>query len=271
MCAFGGDGVIGKVMMSLILVVCAVSFIMTCWQAFVARNISSEFSEAKYLGIAVYSWLQLCLVGVPVVFLVDDHNVVAKYSLKVGLLLAVCLSMLLVVFVPMFRVKSGSHSSRRNSSLEMTMGSFRPGRTGRLAASNEIMMPPQREHAPTGSSGQFSGQFSDQNFQTVNTPTAFSTRIGTSNNQSSSVQMQRISSGSKGGESTCADGDGGGEVRIRVSVQSSSGEPQPDDSHVIPAQQPETPSTELPSASGSGYHNEEEGSPESKSADSASH
>lgn len=83
-----GQGVAAKTMLSCIIVVCAVSFIMTVWQAFRARNISSEFSESKYLGIAVFSWVQLLLVGVPVLFLVDDDNVVAKYSLVVGLLIA---------------------------------------------------------------------------------------------------------------------------------------------------------------------------------------
>jgi hypothetical protein len=100
-----GDGVVGRVMLSLVVSLCAISFIMTCWQAFRARNISSEFSESKYLGIAIYSWSQLCLVGVPVLYLVDDSNVLAKYSLVVGLIFALCMSMLLVVFVPIMIVK----------------------------------------------------------------------------------------------------------------------------------------------------------------------
>ncbi len=96
-----GDGIVATAMLFSIIVLCGVTFSMTVWQAFRARNISSAFSESKYLGIAVFSWVQLLMVGIPASFLVDDDNVVARYFLVVGLLIAVCLSMLLVIFVPM--------------------------------------------------------------------------------------------------------------------------------------------------------------------------
>uniref|UniRef100_A0A6U3DGF0 G-protein coupled receptors family 3 profile domain-containing protein n=1 Tax=Entomoneis paludosa TaxID=265537 RepID=A0A6U3DGF0_9STRA len=117
-----GDGTVGKVMFGLVVAVCTVSFIMTCWQAFRARNISSEFSESRYLGIAIYSWVQLCVVGVPVYFLVDEDDVVVKYSLIVGLLLAVCMSMLLVVFVPILAYKERQRSRRESSGTGVRIG-----------------------------------------------------------------------------------------------------------------------------------------------------
>jgi hypothetical protein len=102
-------------MLSCVAAVCIIGFIMTCVQAFRARDISSEFSEAKYLGIAVFSWVQIGVVGVPVLFLVDEENVVAKYSLVVGFVFTICMSMLLVVFVPMLLLKHRKRESKTNS------------------------------------------------------------------------------------------------------------------------------------------------------------
>jgi 7 transmembrane sweet-taste receptor of 3 GCPR/5'-nucleotidase, C-terminal domain len=112
---YRGDGRVGTAMLACISAVCAVGFIMTCLQAFRARDISSEFSESKYLGIAIFSWVQICVVGVPVLFLVDEENVVARYSLVVGFVFTICMSMLLVVFVPMMLFKQRRRESNTSS------------------------------------------------------------------------------------------------------------------------------------------------------------
>jgi hypothetical protein len=45
---------------------------MSCWQAFHARNIVSEYSEARYIGLTVGSLCQAFLTGVPVVVVVRE-------------------------------------------------------------------------------------------------------------------------------------------------------------------------------------------------------
>lgn len=40
-------------------------------QAYKARHISMEFSESKYLAIAVGSWFEVVLVGIPLLALVN--------------------------------------------------------------------------------------------------------------------------------------------------------------------------------------------------------
>eukprot|EP00934_Nitzschia_sp_Nitz4_P004405 Nitzschia sp. Nitz4//scaffold65_size103378//56010//59639//NITZ4_004469-RA/size103378-processed-gene-0.51-mRNA-1//-1//CDS//3329556249//4395//frame0 len=107
-----GDGTLAHVMFSLVLVLCGVSLLLTMWQAFRARNIGSEFSESKFIGIAVFSWVQLSLVGVPLMFLVDEANVVARYSLVVGLVTAVCMTMLLLTFLPIITYKERDRNLR---------------------------------------------------------------------------------------------------------------------------------------------------------------
>jgi hypothetical protein len=100
-------------MMACVVSLCGASFVALGWQAFKARNISTEFSESTYLGIAVFSWMQLSVVGIPVMFLVEESNVVARYGLTVGLLLAVCMSILLFVFAPIVYIKN--HPTSRSN------------------------------------------------------------------------------------------------------------------------------------------------------------
>jgi 7 transmembrane sweet-taste receptor of 3 GCPR/5'-nucleotidase, C-terminal domain len=116
-----GEGTVGRAMFASIIAICGVGFFMTAWQAFLARNISSEFSESTYLGIAVYSWLQLGLVGIPVLLLIDNSNVSARYSLWVGIIFILCMSMLLVVFVPIMKVK---HLVKRRQSQSPSFSIF---------------------------------------------------------------------------------------------------------------------------------------------------
>jgi len=71
-------------------------------QAWRARTISDEYSETKSIGLAIYSWLQVLLIGLPVLFLIDKDNTGARYFLLVALIFLVCMSMLLIIFIPLF-------------------------------------------------------------------------------------------------------------------------------------------------------------------------
>jgi hypothetical protein len=75
---------------------------MACSQAYLARNISDEFSESKYTGIAIYGWFQILVVGVPILFLIGYDNPAARYFLQVILICIISMSMLLILFVPAF-------------------------------------------------------------------------------------------------------------------------------------------------------------------------
>jgi hypothetical protein len=93
-------GRVSTVFLSLIAVINFVALIMACIQAYHARNISDEFSESKYIGIAIYGWLQTFLIGVPILFLIDDDNPAAQYFLQVSLVFVVCMSMVSIIFAP---------------------------------------------------------------------------------------------------------------------------------------------------------------------------
>lgn len=95
-------GTAATVFVSLIAAVNLVALLLACFQAYKARNISDEFSESNYIGIAIYGWLQTALIGVPILFLINSDNPTAKYFLQVGLIFVISMSMMSIVFVPAF-------------------------------------------------------------------------------------------------------------------------------------------------------------------------
>jgi hypothetical protein len=67
------------------------ALILSCWQAYQARNHSDQLSEAKGIGFAMFSWFQLTLVGVPVLLLIDTDDVTARYFVQIGLVFLACM------------------------------------------------------------------------------------------------------------------------------------------------------------------------------------
>jgi ABC-type sugar transport system substrate-binding protein len=70
-----------------------------CWQAWQARAIESEFSEAKYIGLTVASLFQAFLTGIPVVVVVREMPK-AYYLLLSIVIFLLCMVVLLLIFLP---------------------------------------------------------------------------------------------------------------------------------------------------------------------------
>ncbi|KAL7482302.1 hypothetical protein ACHAW6_007980 [Cyclotella cf. meneghiniana] len=82
-------------------------------QSYYARKMDDEYSESRWIGIACLSWLQVMVVGIPVILL--TRNVpVAQYFTSSVLVFLVCMSMLLLLFVP--KIKSMSKRVQRQLS-----------------------------------------------------------------------------------------------------------------------------------------------------------
>ncbi|CAB9526274.1 acid type B receptor subunit 2 [Seminavis robusta] len=69
------------------------------WQAYEARFIQSEFSEAKYIGITCVSMMQTGLIGIPILIVAHDHPE-ALYLVIVCMIFVVSMAILLFIFVP---------------------------------------------------------------------------------------------------------------------------------------------------------------------------
>ena len=72
---------------------------LACWQAFQARDIESEFSEAKYIGLTMASLFQAFLTGIPVVVVVRD--IPRSYYVVLSLIIfLLCFAILFLIFLP---------------------------------------------------------------------------------------------------------------------------------------------------------------------------
>ncbi|KAG7342363.1 7 transmembrane sweet-taste receptor of 3 GCPR [Nitzschia inconspicua] len=94
-----GHGVAHIYLLSAIVIVDVIALVLACHQAFMARGISDEYSETKFIAIAVGGWLQVVLIGVPLMFLVAG-NPTADFFIKTCIIFAITLAMLLLIFVP---------------------------------------------------------------------------------------------------------------------------------------------------------------------------
>lgn len=109
----------GRTLQGVIIAINVAALVGASYQAYNARDLSDDFSESKSIGIALYSWVQLLIVAVPVLFLTSEDSVEARFFLQCGLVFAVCMTMLLCLFGPIMlrtnndgaSVGTGAHSS----------------------------------------------------------------------------------------------------------------------------------------------------------------
>jgi len=85
-------------------------------QAYKGRKLSTEFSESRYVAFCMVSILQVALVGIPLLFLVYE-NPRPKYFMRSAIVSIVCLSVLLLIFVPKLKAWWLPQSSARASNL----------------------------------------------------------------------------------------------------------------------------------------------------------
>jgi hypothetical protein len=120
-CKFEHDGTIGIAVG--ILAVRFGAIILACAQAYRARQISDEFSESRWVGVTVASWLQVFVVGFPVMFLVKE-NPTAAYFLRSSIIFVTCMSLLLFIFVP--KILIHRHHSKNDGNEHKSISGFRP-------------------------------------------------------------------------------------------------------------------------------------------------
>lgn len=68
-------------------------------EAYKARQITTEYGESKHIAMIMGSILQVIIVGLPLMFLVDD-NPAASYFIKSSIVFVICMSTLTLIFVP---------------------------------------------------------------------------------------------------------------------------------------------------------------------------
>jgi len=77
-----------------------VALIILCVQAYRARDIRSEFSEARGAALALFGWLQATIIAQPLRNMLEESNTKARYTLAVLYTTSVTISLLLFIFCP---------------------------------------------------------------------------------------------------------------------------------------------------------------------------
>lgn len=100
--AFGRTKLINCCVCVFFALLCAVNLIVlaiACWQAYEARDIQSEFAEAKYIAMTIFSLTQGFLTGLPTVAVARDNPETFFLTLTV-LVFGVCMVVLSLIFIP---------------------------------------------------------------------------------------------------------------------------------------------------------------------------
>jgi gamma-aminobutyric acid type B receptor len=115
---------------------------IACYQAVQARNIESEFAEAKYIGLAVTSLFQAFVTGVPVVVVVRDMPK-AYYLVLTLMIFLVCVAVLALIFIPkvLMERKYAGKSEREQKSM------FRSKISGEFSSRISYGAPPSSSRA----------------------------------------------------------------------------------------------------------------------------
>ena len=95
------DGTIGEVMIMLQNVLGFVLTIILCVQAYVARDVQSEFSQVRGISLTLFSWLQIEIISLPALALIDDSDTTASFILTLIRYASMMLSLLLFIFGPL--------------------------------------------------------------------------------------------------------------------------------------------------------------------------
>jgi hypothetical protein len=124
---------------------------LASYQSYLARRISTEFSESEYIGKAIACILVVSFVGVPTVILVSEEPR-AKYFFLTSLIFVIATSVLLFVFVPKILTRrKADRCSIRNAIRESTLN------VSQQLRGNFVLQTPQ----DTSGSFQFAAQSSD--------------------------------------------------------------------------------------------------------------
>jgi len=107
-----------------LLAINGVALVLALWQAYVARNITTEFSESKYIAMATVCIFQALFIGVPVIIIVRELPMVRLFLLS-GINFIICVSILLLIFIPKIAVMrkelSKEYDSQESTWLASTM------------------------------------------------------------------------------------------------------------------------------------------------------
>lgn len=153
-CVTNGEPV-STAMASLLFAVNIIAPLVAIVEAYEARNISIEYSESHYIGMAVFFILEGFLIGVPLIFLTGSSPM-AGYFVQTVLVFLVSMSILLFIFAPkIFFVKNPQANSSSTGSVISSVAAIRAKTNLSSAPSNANMASSLERSASRHSSSRF--------------------------------------------------------------------------------------------------------------------
>lgn len=98
-CSADADSVVWKIVLGLLGGLNGLALVGANVEAWKARRIDTEYGESSYIGLIMASILQVVLVGVPLIFLVQD-NPTARFFVNSSMAFVVSMSVLSLLFLP---------------------------------------------------------------------------------------------------------------------------------------------------------------------------
>lgn len=84
-----------------LLAIDGIAIVITLWQAYVARNITTDLSESKFIALAVTAIFEATFIGVPVLYLVSEQPSAVLFLSSAIIIVSVA-AILGFIFVPKY-------------------------------------------------------------------------------------------------------------------------------------------------------------------------
>ena len=108
-----------------------IAIVLANFQAYQARNISTEYSESKWIAFSMVSILQAMMIGAPILILASTDPT-ASFIVWSMLIFVICMSILGLLFVP--KMMSHKHGNSPESGFAPSASNF--NYSGRSYANN---------------------------------------------------------------------------------------------------------------------------------------
>ena len=116
-----------------LLAIDGIAILITLWQAYLARNITTDLSESKYIGIAVVAIFEASFIGVPVTYIVNEQPNAVLF-LSSAIIFVGVMAILGCLFGPKYR----AYWKREGLSPSVPHGQFQPGANAQRNDSQEV-------------------------------------------------------------------------------------------------------------------------------------
>jgi len=117
-----------------LLAIDGIAILITLWQAYEARHITTDLSESKYIGLAVVAIFEASFIGVPVIYIVNDQPNAVLF-LSSAIIFVSVLAILGFLFGPKYR----AYWKKEGLSPSVPHGQYQPGANARRHDSQEVI------------------------------------------------------------------------------------------------------------------------------------